>query len=82
MQPGVNPTISNIKKWYKTEIWTWKNMGIGFREPLPESRCEVWQVWFLCRISRWIAVHVQKYSTKDQDNTSLVEGLVGLLGDF
>lgn len=82
MQPGVNPTISNIEVVQNGDLDMEKNMGIGFFGTIACERADYVRSAGLVSVSNLTldTVHVQNNSTKIKDNTSLVEGLVGLLG--
>lgn len=84
MQPGVNPTISNIEVVQNGDLDMEKNMGIGFFGTIACERADYVRSAGLVSVSNLTldTVHVQNNSTKIKDNTSLIEGLVGLLGDL
>jgi len=84
MQPGVNPTISNIEVVQNGDLDMEKNMGIGFFGTIACERADYVRSAGLVSVSNLTldTVHVQNNSTKIKDNTSLIERLVGLLGDL
>lgn len=84
MQSGVNPTISNINVVQNGDLDMQKNMGIGFFGTIACERADYVRSAGLVSVSNLTldTVHVQNNSTKIKDNTSLIEELVGLLGDL
>lgn len=84
MQPGVNPTIFNIEVVQNGDLDMEKNMGIGFFGTIACERADYVRSAGLVSVSNLTldTVHVQNNSTKIKDNTSLIEELVGLLGDL
>lgn len=82
MQTGVNPTISNIEVVQNGELDLEKNLGIGFFGTISSERENYVNSKGLVSVANLTldTVHVQNNSTKIKDHTSLIEGLVGLLG--
>lgn len=83
MQSGVNPTISNINVVQNGDLDMTK-YGNRFFGTIACERADYVRSAGLVSVSNLTldTVHVQNNSTKIKDNTSLIEELVGLLGDL